>query len=90
MKARDGLTVEGNLWRPLTATGKRGGERVPTIIYPHGGLPGQSFRPFQPLKQLLVAEGLRCSTSTSAARPATGGHSAWPITASGATPMSRT
>ena len=55
--ARDGLRVEGNLWRPLTATGKRGGTRVPTIIYPHGGPTGQSFRSFQPFKQLLVAEG---------------------------------
>jgi dipeptidyl aminopeptidase/acylaminoacyl peptidase len=57
VKARDGLSVEGNLWRPLTATGKRGGKRVPTIIYPHGGPTGQSFRSFQPFKQLLVAEG---------------------------------
>ena len=50
-------SVEGNLWRPLTATGKRGGERVPTIIFPHGGPTGQSFRSFQPFKHLLVAEG---------------------------------
>ena len=57
VKARDGLRVEGTLWRPLTATGKRGGKRVPTIIYPHGGPTGQSFRSFQPFKQLLVAEG---------------------------------
>ena len=57
VKARDGLSVEGNLWRPLTATGKRGGKRVPTIIYPHGGPTGQSFRSFQPFKHLLVAEG---------------------------------
>ncbi|MEA2611501.1 MAG: hypothetical protein QOG32_1227 [Chloroflexota bacterium] len=57
VKARDGLRVEGTLWRPLTATGKRGGKRVPTIIYPHGGPTGQAFRSFQPFKQLLVAEG---------------------------------
>jgi dipeptidyl aminopeptidase/acylaminoacyl peptidase len=55
--ARDGLRVEGTLWRPLTATGKRGGKRVPTVIYPHGGPTGQAFRSFQPFKQLLVAEG---------------------------------
>jgi dipeptidyl aminopeptidase/acylaminoacyl peptidase len=55
--ARDGLRVEGTLWRPTTATGKRGGTRVPTIIYPHGGPTGQAFRLFQPFKQLLVAEG---------------------------------
>jgi dipeptidyl aminopeptidase/acylaminoacyl peptidase len=57
VKARDGLRVEGTLWRPQTATGKRGGTRVPTIIYPHGGPTGQAFRGFQPFKQLLVAEG---------------------------------
>ncbi len=55
--ARDGLRVEGSLWRPLTATGKRGGRRVPTIIYPHGGPTGQALRGFMPFKQLLVAEG---------------------------------
>jgi dipeptidyl aminopeptidase/acylaminoacyl peptidase len=57
VKARDGLRLEGTLWRPNTATGKRGGTRVPTIIYPHGGPTGQSFRSFQPFKQVLVAEG---------------------------------
>ncbi len=55
--ARDGLRVEGTLWRPIGATGKRGGKRVPTIIYPHGGPTSQSFRSFQPFKQVLVAEG---------------------------------
>ncbi len=55
--ARDGLRVEGTLWRPLTATGKRGGKRVPMILYPHGGPTGQAFRSFQPFKQLLVAQG---------------------------------
>jgi dipeptidyl aminopeptidase/acylaminoacyl peptidase len=57
IKARDGLRVEGTFWRPLAATGKRSGKRVPTIIYPHGGPTGQTFRSFQPFKQLLVAEG---------------------------------
>ncbi len=55
--ARDGLRVEGTLWRPNTATGKRGGTRVPVIIYPHGGPTGQSFRSFVPFKQVLVAAG---------------------------------
>jgi dipeptidyl aminopeptidase/acylaminoacyl peptidase len=55
--ARDGLRVEGTLWRPNGATGKRGGRRVPTVIFPHGGPTGQAFRSFQPFKQLLVAEG---------------------------------
>ena len=57
VKARDGLRVEGTLWRPLTATGKRGGKRVPTIIYPHGGPTSQAFRSYHPFKQLLVGEG---------------------------------
>ena len=55
--ARDGLRIEGTLRRPISATGKRGGTRVPTIIYPHGGPTGQAFRSFVPFKQLLVAEG---------------------------------
>ena len=55
--ARDGLRVEGTLWRPLAATGKRGGRRVPTIIYPHGGPTWQSYRAFQPFKLLLASEG---------------------------------
>ncbi len=55
--ARDGLRIEGTLWRPSAATGKRGGKRVPTIIYPHGGPTWQSFRAFQPFKLLLAREG---------------------------------
>jgi dipeptidyl aminopeptidase/acylaminoacyl peptidase len=55
--ARDGLRIEGTLWRPRDATGKRGGRRVPTVIFPHGGPTGQAFRSFFPFKQLLVAEG---------------------------------
>jgi dipeptidyl aminopeptidase/acylaminoacyl peptidase len=57
IKARDGLRVEGTLWRPSTATGKRGGKRVPTIVYPHGGPTWQSYRGFQPFKLLLAREG---------------------------------
>jgi dipeptidyl aminopeptidase/acylaminoacyl peptidase len=56
-KARDGLRVEGTLWRPPAATGKRGGRRVPTIVYVHGGPSAQSFRAFAPFKLRLVAEG---------------------------------
>jgi dipeptidyl aminopeptidase/acylaminoacyl peptidase len=55
--ARDGLRVEGTLRRPNLATGKRGGTRVPTVIFAHGGPTGQTFRLFAPFKQLLVAEG---------------------------------
>jgi dipeptidyl aminopeptidase/acylaminoacyl peptidase len=58
MTARDGLGFEGTLWRPATATGKRGGRRVPTILYVHGGPTGQTFRNFAPFRQRLVAEGL--------------------------------
>ncbi len=55
--ARDGLRIEGTLWRPAGASGKRGGRRVPTIVYPHGGPTWQSYRSFQPFKLLLVNEG---------------------------------
>jgi len=55
--SRDGLTIEGNLWRPSGATGKRGGRRVPTVIYAHGGPTAQAFRHFSPFKQRLVADG---------------------------------
>lgn len=56
--ARDGLSIEGTLWRPSTATGKRGGRRTPTVVYAHGGPTAQTFRYFAPFKQRLVAEGL--------------------------------
>ena len=57
VKARDGLRIEGTLWRPSAATGKRGGKRVPTVIYPHGGPTWQAYRSFQPFKLLLAREG---------------------------------
>jgi dipeptidyl aminopeptidase/acylaminoacyl peptidase len=57
VKARDGLRIEGTLWRPTDATGRRRGRRVPTVVYPHGGPSAQAFRTFAPFKQLLVAEG---------------------------------
>ena len=56
-KARDGLRIEGTLWRPAAATGKRGAKRVPTIVYPHGGPTWQAYRAWVPFKQLLVREG---------------------------------
>ena len=55
--ARDGLRIEGTLWRPARATGRRGGTRVPTILYPHGGPRAQALRSWAPFKQLLVREG---------------------------------
>jgi dipeptidyl aminopeptidase/acylaminoacyl peptidase len=57
IKARDGLRLEGTLWRPPRATGRRGGERVPAIVYPHGGPTAQALRSWIPFKQLLVREG---------------------------------
>jgi dipeptidyl aminopeptidase/acylaminoacyl peptidase len=57
LAARDGLHIESTLWRPAAATGKRGGRRVPTILYAHGGPTGQTFRQFAPFKQRLVADG---------------------------------
>ena len=56
--ARDGLRIEGTIWRPPAASGRRGGRRVPTVLYVHGGPTGQTFRGFVPFKQRLVAEGL--------------------------------
>ncbi len=55
--ARDGLRVEGTLWRPTAATGRRGGGKVPAVLYPHGGPTWQAYRGFSPFKQLLVREG---------------------------------
>lgn len=55
--ARDGVRIEGNLFRPVAATGKRGATRVPTVINLHGGPTWQSFRGWMPLKQVLVREG---------------------------------
>ena len=55
--ARDGLRIAGNLFRPPNATGKRGGKRVATVVYLHGGPTGQSFRAWLPFKQILVHEG---------------------------------
>jgi dipeptidyl aminopeptidase/acylaminoacyl peptidase len=55
--ARDGLRIEGTLWRPAGATGRRGASKVPAVVYPHGGPTWQSYRGFIPFKQLLVREG---------------------------------
>ncbi len=57
LTARDGLRLEGTLWRPVAATGKRGGQRVPTIVYPHGGPTWQAYRGFVPFKLLLTEAG---------------------------------
>jgi dipeptidyl aminopeptidase/acylaminoacyl peptidase len=55
--ARDGLQIEATLWRPARATGKRGGDRVPTVVRPHGGPTIQAFRGFQPFRFVLAREG---------------------------------
>jgi dipeptidyl aminopeptidase/acylaminoacyl peptidase len=55
--ARDGLRVEGTLWRPASATGRRGAAKVPAIVYPHGGPTSQAYRTWLPFKQLLVRDG---------------------------------
>ena len=55
--ARDGLPIEATLWRPTPATGRRGGEKVPAIVYTHGGPTWQNERTWLPFKQLLVQEG---------------------------------
>ena len=56
-RPRDGQRIEGNLYRPAGATGKRGGRRVPTIVHLHGGPTSQSFRAWMPFKQILAREG---------------------------------
>ncbi len=57
LTARDGLRLEGTLWRPREATGRRGGRRVPAVVFPHGGPTWQAYRGWYPFKQLLVREG---------------------------------
>jgi dipeptidyl aminopeptidase/acylaminoacyl peptidase len=57
LTARDGLAVEGTLWRPADATGRRGSKKVPVVLYPHGGPTWQAYRGFAPFKLLLVQEG---------------------------------
>jgi dipeptidyl aminopeptidase/acylaminoacyl peptidase len=57
LTARDGLAVEGTLWRPANATGRRGSTKVPVVLYPHGGPTWQAYRGFAPFKLLLVREG---------------------------------
>jgi dipeptidyl aminopeptidase/acylaminoacyl peptidase len=57
LTARDGLQIEGTLWRPAGATGKRGATKVPVVVYPHGGPTWQAYRGFTPFKTLLVREG---------------------------------
>jgi len=56
-KARDGRRIQGTLWRPVAATGKRGSRRVPTVIFPQGGPTWQAYRAWVPFKQLLAREG---------------------------------
>jgi len=63
VEARDGLRVEGTLWRP-TEAGRRSGRGasrdrggVPVVITPHGGPTWQAYRGWNPFKQILVREG---------------------------------
>ncbi|MHB8459931.1 MAG: S9 family peptidase [Candidatus Limnocylindrales bacterium] len=55
--ARDGLRIEGTLLRPSTASGRRGGRRVPAIVNVHGGPTWQSYRGWGPFRQVLVRDG---------------------------------
>ncbi len=64
-KARDGLPIEANLWCPAAAAGSgsadsngpAGADRVPAIVFAHGGPTWHNSRGWQPFKQLLVREG---------------------------------
>ena len=58
IEARDGLRIPGLLWRPSAATGRRGGARVPCVVYVHGGPASHAFRYWIPFKQVLVREGI--------------------------------
>jgi dipeptidyl aminopeptidase/acylaminoacyl peptidase len=53
--ARDGLRVEGTLWRP--PSGNRRDARLPVVITPHGGPTWQAYRAWVPFKQVLAREG---------------------------------
>ena len=55
--ARDGLRVEGTMFRPAAASGRRGGRRVPAVVNVHGGPTMQAYRTWIPFKQLLVRDG---------------------------------
>ncbi len=57
IRARDGLEIPVTLWRPIAATGRRGGVTVPTIVHAHGGPTWQAFRDWVPFRDLLVQEG---------------------------------
>ncbi|HEY7826606.1 MAG TPA: prolyl oligopeptidase family serine peptidase, partial [Candidatus Limnocylindrales bacterium] len=67
LKARDGLTIEASLWRPTAAVpagsgsadsnASAGAERVPAIVFTHGGPTWHNSRGWQPFKQLVVREG---------------------------------
>src|SRR4051794_2717033 len=52
--ARDGLPIEGTLWRPREAPR---GRTVPVVVFPHGGPTWQAYRGWVPFKQLLAREG---------------------------------
>ena len=90
--ARDGLRVEGTLWRPVV-----GDRQARRPARPDRSSTRTAARPWQAFADLPAVQaaaspttGSRSSTSTSAARPGTGGRSATPTTASGATPTSTT
>jgi dipeptidyl aminopeptidase/acylaminoacyl peptidase len=56
--ARDGIAIEGTLWRPPEATGRHEGRRVPVVVHLHGGPTAQAFRGWWPFFQLLAQDGI--------------------------------
>ena len=90
LTARDGLAVEGTLWRPAEGNRPPRIEEVPVVLSPHGGPTWQAYRGFAPFKMLLVERVSRSSTSTSAAPPVTAARSGWRTTANGVTPTHTT
>ncbi len=62
-EARDGLRVEGTLWRAEDGAGgsrragASGSRKQPIVVVPHGGPTWQAYRRWDPFKQLLAREG---------------------------------
>lgn len=57
IEARDGRRIPALLWRPPEATGRRGGTRVPCVVYVHGGPASHAFRYWIPFKQVVLRAG---------------------------------
>ena len=59
-KARDGLTIEGYLSLPV---GYKAGDKLPTIVFPHGGPMARDYAGFDYWTALLTYNGV-CGVAT--------------------------